>query len=324
MKKKSFALYYFVACFGTFLLSWYPFSMGVRVAADMLRDGVVLKENYPKYIIPYTPICIAVLVSVLLMPLLIKLLRRYALLGGSAVAIGVFFAAELLLEQKVVVNTGELVAPLEQWQMFMCYTPAGGWNTKTLTPVEILMGEYHPAFKLHFYMISVILILSVLNCLYGFGQMVKTGQKKRRTALILQAVCSGVFLGLCILACFTAFWRDGSIRVSPLSAALMILFFVLLGVTVGIFAGSFFLGKGKALAVWLPSALASGVTLLMYVGEMILLNGQLYSFGTGFLFAGIPGIVLAPVDLLVIAAAGCLTGMIFWIMRKKLSNADSQ
>jgi len=29
---------------------------GLKVIDDMVRNGVVLAENYPKYIIPYTPI----------------------------------------------------------------------------------------------------------------------------------------------------------------------------------------------------------------------------------------------------------------------------
>lgn len=309
MKNKSFNLYYLFACLGVLAASYYPLSMGVRVITDMLADGTVLKENYPKYIIPYTPICVAVILAVLCMPLCIRLLKRFALLGGASLATGAFFGLEWLFEQKVVVTTAETVVKLEDWQMFMCYTPPGGSGEavttyKTQTAVEILMGDYSPAFKLHFYVISIVLILTLLNCLYGFGQMLKTGDSSRLRALVLQSVCSLVFLGLCILACFTAFWRDGSIQVSALSAILMSVFFILLGVCTGVFLGSFLLGKPRAASVWLPSAVAFSMTLIMYVGEMILLNGHLYRFGTGWFFDGIPGIVLAPVDILVICAAG--------------------
>ncbi len=299
--------------------------MGVRVITDIIADGVVMKENYPKYIIPYTPLAIAVIVGVLLMPLCIKLFKRFALAGGASVSVGIFFALELLFEQKVVVTTGETVTRLEDWQMFMCYIPPNGWGTvaeyKIQTPIEILMGEYSPAFKLHFYIISVVLIITLLNCLYGFGQMIKTGEKSRMKSLIMQSACSAAFLALCILACFTAFWRDGSINVSPLSAALMAVFFVLLGVTVGVFVGSFLLGKRRLVSLLIPSATASAMTLLMYIGEMILLNGHLYSFGTGFIFDSIPVIVLAPVDLLIIAASGCITASIFALLnRSKTAN----
>ena len=162
MKNKHFNRYYLLSCIGVLIASYYPLSMGVRVIADMIIDGTVLKENYPKYIIPYTPICIAIIIGVLLMPLCIKLLKRFALAGGASIATGMFFALELLFEQKVVVSTAETVTKLEEWQMFMCYIPPEGWGEtvtayKTQTAVDILMGDYNPAFKLHFYIISVVL-----------------------------------------------------------------------------------------------------------------------------------------------------------------------
>ena len=97
MKNKQFNRYYLFSCLGVLIASYYPLLMGVRVITDMITDGTVLKENYPKYIIPYTPISIAVIIGVLLMPLCIKLFKRFALVGGTSVAAGVFFALELLL-----------------------------------------------------------------------------------------------------------------------------------------------------------------------------------------------------------------------------------
>lgn len=321
MKNTLFRRYYLLSILGVLLASAYPLFMGVRVLADMAADGMVLKENYPKYIIPYTPVCVAVLVGLLVLPLCMKRLKRFALLGGSAVAAGVFFLLEILFEQNVVVAAPGTAAKLEDWQMYMCYIPPEGWGAatayKTQTAADILMGNYTPAFKLHFYMISVVLILSILNSLYGFGQVIKTGEKKRLKSLILQSICSLVFLGLCILACFTAFWRDGNIQVSPLSASLMAVFFVLLGVTAGVYAGSFLLGKSRFVSIGIPSILASTMTLLMYVGEMILLHGHLYRFGAGFVFNSLPGIILAPIDLAVILLSGLVTAWIFLLLQRK-------
>lgn len=312
MKSKPFHRYYLLSCIGILIASYYPLSMGIRVITDMIVNGTVLKENYPKYIIPYTPMSIAIIIGVLLMPLCIKIFKKFALAGGASIATGIFFAIELLFEQKVVVSTEETVIKLEDWQMFMCYVPSESLSTtyKTQTAVDILMGDYNPAFKLHFYIISVVLIITILNCLYGFGQMLKNGENKRLKALIMQSICSLTFLGLCILACFTAFWRDGNIKVSPLSATLMTIFFVLLGITVGVFVGSFLLGKRKLISIWIPSMVASIMTLLMYIGEMILLNGHLYHFGTGFIFDSISGIVFAPIDLFIIIASGCITALV--------------
>ena len=329
VKNKAFNRYYLLSCLGVLIASYYPLSMGVRVITDMLVNGSVMKENYPKYIIPYTPISFAIIAGVLLMPLFIKVFKRFAFAGGAAVATGIFFGSELLLEQKVVVSTAETVTKLEDWQMFMCYVPPEGWGEtvttyKTQTAVDILMGDYSPAFKLHFYIISVVLIITILNCLYGFGQMLKSGDKKRCKSLILQSVCSLVFLGLCILACFTAFWRDGSIQVSPLSASLMTAFFILLGVTVGVFLGSFLLGKRKLVSIWIPAISASLMTFLMYIAEMFLLNGHLYCFGSGLLFDGLPGIVFAPIDLLVILLSGCITALVFALLNNGHCSVSKQ
>lgn len=328
MKNKSFNRYYLFSCLGVLIASYYPLSMGVRVITDMIVNGNVLKENYPKYIIPYTPMSITIIAGVFLMPLCIKLFKKFALAGGASIATGIFFAIELLFEQKVVVSAAETVTKLEDWQMFMCYAPPGGWGEtvttyKTQTAVDILMGDYNPAFKLHFYIISVVLITTILNCLYGFGQMIKSGDKMRLKSLILQSVCSLTFLGLCILACFTAFWRDGSIQVSPLSATLMSVFFVLLGVTVGVFVGSFLLGKRKLVSIWAPSVGASAMTFLMYIGEIILLNGHLYSFGSGMIFDSLPGIVFAPIDLIIILVSGCITALTFTLLNGSKACADN-
>lgn len=321
MKSKRFNIYYLISCIGVLIASYYPLSMGVRVITDMITDGSVMKENYPKYIIPYTPMCIAIIVGVFLMPLCIKLFKKFALAGSAFLSTAMFFALEFLFEQKVVVTTAETVIKLEDWQMYMCYVPPEGWGKavttyKTQTAVDILMGDYNPAFKLHFYIISIVLVITILNCLYGFGQMIKTGERKRLKSLIVQSACSVIFLGLCILACFTAFWRDGNILVSPLSATLMTVFFILLGVTVGVFVGSFLLGKRKPVSVLIPSIAASVMTLLMYIGEMILLNGNLYKFGAGFIFDSIPGIVLAPIDLIVIIASGGITAVISVLLNR--------
>ena len=95
--------------------------------------------------------------------------------------------------------------------------------------------------------------------------------------------------------------------VSPLSATLMALFFVLLGVTMGVFVGSFLLGKPRKVSVLVPVLVAVAVTAAMYAGELILLSGHLYRFGSGFFFAGLGKLVLAPADLVVLFFSGALT-----------------
>ena len=319
MENKTFRKYYLFSLLGVLLASCYPIYMGISVIVDMIRYGTVYAENYPKYSIPYTPIALALLVCVALIPVALKYFKKYALLFGTVISTVLFFVFEFILERAVTVTrtvTG-IFSTLEDWQMFMCYVPPNSFEERTWTEVDVLMGEYSPAFKLHFYIISIVLIISILNCFYGFAKMIHTGDKSRRKSLVIQSVASGAFLGMCIWACFTAFYRNGDIQVSALSAVLMSVFFVLFGVTVGIYIESFTLNKKPLLSVWLPSVSAAVVTLVMYIGEMILLSGHLYRFGDGFFFAGIPGIVLAPVDIVVILGSGVMTAIIASFVRNK-------
>lgn len=319
MENKTFRKYYLFSLLGVLLASCYPIYMGISVIVDMIRYGTVYAENYPKYIIPYTPIALALLVCVALIPVALKYFEKYALLFGTVISTVLFFVFEFILERAVTVTrtvTG-IFSTLEDWQMFMCYVPPNSFEERTWTEVDVLMGEYSSAFKLHFYIISIVLIISILNCFYGFAKMIHTGDKSRRKSLVIQSVASGAFLGMCIWACFTAFYRNGDIQVSALSAVLMSVFFVLFGVTVGIYIESFTLNKKPLLSVWLPSVSAAVVTLVMYIGEMILLSGHLYRFGDGFFFAGIPGIVLAPVDIVVILGSGVMTAIIASFVRNK-------
>lgn len=319
MENKTFRKYYLFSLLGVLLASCYPIYMGISVIVDMIRYGTVYAENYPKYIIPYTPIALALLVCVALIPVALKYFKKYALLFGTVISTVLFFVFEFILERAVTVTrtvTG-IFSTLEDWQMFMCYVPPNSFEERTWTEVDVLMGEYSPAFKLHFYIISIALIISILNCFYGFAKIIHTGDKSRRKSLVIQSVASGAFLGMCIWACFTAFYRNGDIQVSALSAVLMSVFFVLFGVTVGIYIESFTLNKKPLLSVWLPSVSAAVVTLVMYIGEMILLSGHLYRFGDGFFFAGIPGIILAPVDIVVILGSGVMTAIIASFVRNK-------
>ncbi len=66
------------------------------------------------------------------------------------------------------------------------------------------------------------------------------------------------------------------------------------------------------------------MTLVMYIGEMILLSGNLYRFGDGTFFDGIAGIVLAPADIMVILASGALTAGIMLLLTRRQTAAVDQ
>ena len=96
MEKKRFEKYYLLSLAGVLTASFYPLYMGIRVVADMLTRGTVMKEDYPKYIIPYTPISLALIVGMLFMPWLLKYAKRAALFWASVLSTGVFFVSCLL------------------------------------------------------------------------------------------------------------------------------------------------------------------------------------------------------------------------------------
>lgn len=309
MNRKKYYQYYFLMLAGVIMASFYPIYMGVGVVHKMLQAGSVPLESYPKYVIPYTPIAIALILGVAVIPAFQRLPKKLSFLCGAVLSTGIFFAAERLMETKILVRSTEIVF-LEAWQMALCYVPPESYQTRTWEAVDVLLGGYDPAFKLHFYLISVVLILSLLNCFYGFAKMIYFEDYARKKALVMQTATSLAFLGMCIWACFTSFYRTGEINVSPTSAVLMAVFFALLGVTVGVFVGSFTLGKNGKISILLPAIISVLTTLAMYIGEMILLSGNLYRFGAGFLFGGLGGLVLAPVDLLIILISGGITALI--------------
>jgi lysylphosphatidylglycerol synthetase-like protein (DUF2156 family) len=314
--KKKYYLYYLLILLLVLAASAYPLYMGIKVLGVMAREGAVPVEEYPKYIIPYTPIAVAVIIGTLLFPLIQKLSKKLDLLWATVIGTTVFFAAERYLETKVLVQT-VVEVPLEGWQMALCYIPPKEYETRTWEAVDVLLGGYSPAFKLHFYLISVVIIVALLNIIYGFAKIIRTGENKRRKALAMQTFTALAFLGMCIWACFTSFYRTGEITVSPLSSVLMAVFFALLGVTMGIFAGSLTLGKKRFLSVAVPTVTAVVATVAMYIGEMILLSGNLYRFGEGFFFEPLGVLVLAPIDIVIVIAAGAITGIICLILNRK-------
>ena len=96
------------------------------------------------------------------MPFCIKWFKRFALVGGSVVATGVFFVLEILFEQKVVGTAAETVTKHEDWREYKsCITDKGYAEAKTTHQthqvVDSWIGNYNPSVNLLGYLTAVIL-----------------------------------------------------------------------------------------------------------------------------------------------------------------------
>ena len=324
---------------GTLLLviaaSAYPIYMGTKVIILYLTIGEILAEDYPKYVIPYTPMCAALILVTAVYPLLYRWLRAKALPAASVLGIGVFIIGERCFERIPVIE-GYQQMPLESWQYAMCFaTPE---VLKTIG--EPIYAENNPEYKIHFYLIVMVIILTVAGVLHGYTHMIKENDTAKKCPLLVQTICVVLFIGFCILACFTAFFRNGTIYISPLSSVLTGTFFVLFGVTAGVYGATlmyapevFQCGQAenggqseKKIAtrkngctkgqwrVWLPTMIAVLTTTVMYIGELVLMGGELFRFGTGFFFNRLGAIPFSICDLLIILAAGAVTfGIAKWL-----------
>lgn len=299
MKYKSF---YLLSLLVIALASSYPLYMGALTLGRFLQKGYINTLEYPKYLIPYVPICTALLTAAALMPVIFRLFRRHALAASSTLGLLVFLIAETGLE-KIRVIEGTMQMPLESWQLSLCMA-----TPEVLRSIgKPIYAAGNPAFKVHFYIISALIILVVLSTIYGISKMLREQDFSRRRPLVIQGVSILVFIGLCILACLTAFYRNGTINISPLSSILMSIFFIVFGITAGTYCGSILYGKGRLLMVLIPAAAASLTTLLMYIGELTLMGGVLFRYGSGILFEPLAPVPFSIVDIAIILFSGFST-----------------
>ena len=307
---------YLISLGAVLLASVYPIYMGgVMMQAYILNGGIDV-ANYPKYIIPYTPICIALIICAALLPLAWKLCKKYTLPAISALGVLLFLGVETGFEKIAVFADLSTKMDVRVWQMLSCVmTPI----VKT-TLWDSLSIRYNSAFKIHFYSIALLIILSVLGVIYGFYKMSHNQNYKKKKPLILQLTSVLIFIGLCIFACFTTFFRTGEIIISPISAVLMTVFFLVFGITAGVYAGTWLYGKRKLFSFIIPSIVAVIVTIAMYIGEMVMMNWNLYRFGKGIIFDPIGACPLASVDMLIIVMSGVITYFTLFLIRAKTTS----
>lgn len=311
--KRKYILFYLISLFFILAVSAYPLYMGVKTMLYYMSEGAIKAEDYPKYVIPYAPMCVAIILAALLLPLFYRLFKRHSLWISTMFGIFVFLAGETFFEQiKVITGYETEFLPISSWQLSLCVA-----TPEALRAIgEPTFAQNNPAFKVHFYFIAIVITAAAIILLYGFTHMLKTGSKAKKKPLLVQLICVIVFIGLCVLACLTAFYRNGTLSISPLSSFLTSLFFVVLGVTAGTYFGSILYGKRRLFSVALPALTAVLATIAMYCGELVLMGGKLFSFGGGWFFSPIAQTPFSPCDILVILLPGAATLGIMVLLNK--------
>jgi hypothetical protein len=144
--------------------------MGIIMFEAYFRHGGINAADYPKYIIPYTPICFSLIICVALLPFIYKL-KKIAFPFISILGLGFFLIIERFFEKMVVFNNiygesqiKEQTERVETWQWYMCVAPPS-LSVESCDVATVnnnpWISEYSPAFKIHFYAIAIIIILIV-------------------------------------------------------------------------------------------------------------------------------------------------------------------
>jgi len=333
VRDQNYKRFYWLTLAVLFALSAYPLINGVRMAYISISDGAVEPDQYARYVIPYAAMCVAVLIFAAFLPVLHKM-KHAPFAIGLAGAYAVFIAVEQFMERiriktdgMTLIDTASLSidltpaepsAAVDVWQASLCAVSPRARQQSAAYDAggRIFYAMADDYYKIHYYLVSFILIVMVCGLLYGIGRMIRTGDGEKRKPLILQGMAAAALVSLCVFANTTAFFRQADPIQTPLASALTCLFFIMLGAAAGVYAGSFLLKKEKTAGLALPVMISVVIVILMYIGEAAMMKGGLYRFGTGWFFDGIPLIALAPVDILVVLAAGAVTWFVLNLARR--------
>ncbi len=333
MQSKEYRRFYLLSLAVLLALSAYPLINGVRMAYWSIANGSIAPEQYAKYVVPYAAMGFAILLFAAFQPLLFRA-GRLAFPVGLAGSVGVFFAMEQFFERMQIRTAGmALVDPatlgvglgsiptatVDAWQTSLCIasplTRAQSIAYTLANRTLYVMGD--SGYKIHYYLIALLLIAMVCALVYGIGRMARTGERSQAKPLLLQGMATSALLALCVFANTTAFFRQADAIQTPLASVLTGVFFVGLGTAVGVYAGSFLLGRRGWLGIGVPVLLALTASALMYAGEAAMMAGGLYRFGTGWFYERLGAIPLAPVDVLVVLLAGAATWVILSAARRR-------
>jgi hypothetical protein len=66
-----------------------------------------------------------------------------------------------------------------------------------------------------------------------------------------------------------------------------------------------------------PAFIAAVTTFVMYIGELVLMGGVLFKFGSGLLFEPLGNIPFAIIDLWIVLLTGAITYVVLFLIRLK-------
>lgn len=176
------------------ILSAYPIINGARMAYLGFVNGAIEPWQYAKYVIPYTAMCISVILFAAFQPLICKI-RRASFLIGLTGAFAIFVLVERFFESLQIRTAGMMLldpallssgqpgqeipeltsAAVDIWQASLCaVSPAARVQSAAYT------GRYgyfyvmpNDTYKIHYYLISVILKTMVCGLIHGIGKVIR-------------------------------------------------------------------------------------------------------------------------------------------------------
>jgi hypothetical protein len=179
MFKEAYRRFYIISLSVLIVLSAYPVGNGLRIAYLSIANGNIKPEQYARYVVPYTAICIAIILFTAFQPLFMKM-RRLALPAGLLAAYIIFFLTELYFEGIKIHTTGmSLVdtstlsiaelkdippdATVDIWQASLCVvSPSAREQSAAFSSGDqYYFVMANDSYKIHYYFVSFILITMV-------------------------------------------------------------------------------------------------------------------------------------------------------------------
>jgi len=216
-------------------------------------------------VIPFAAVSAAVLIGFLLLPMLRKMYVAKRGIISSVIAVCIFFALSLYAEM--------ISARLDV--IFIVMTSRMRRSVEGIAALADYMTIPWTV-RLHYYIFSIVLILALLNFLYGLADALYRGEKLSKKAIALQGGAVACYALAYFFVRAMQFKDYDTLLLTSSSVLNAAVCFILAGIAVGLYSGSFskFAGLGK----FISSILSSATVVALYAAEYAMLQGNLYSY----------------------------------------------